>query len=75
MKNFQEYVENMDSINGNVSNPKALPDESKSMKKTRSYNFRSLMKEGSKRFLPTTVAAAESRGNPEDINSNGDQAV
>lgn len=83
MKNFQAYVENMENkenmentenMSGNSSNQKALPDKSKSMK-IRSFNFRSLMKEGSKRFLPATVAAAERRGNPEEISSNGDQVV
>lgn len=76
MKNFQSYDENVDSIGTSVTMPKSGSDKSKSIKKARSYNFRSLMKEGSKRFLgPTSAASAERRGTPEDITSNGEQAV
>lgn len=90
LKGFQAYIESLDNASrnptipealpdsiesGNLSNPKAVPDSNKSMRKMRSYNIRNFMKEGSKRFLPTTVAAAEKRGNPEDNPSNAIHAV
>lgn len=67
-------MENMERTSGNLSNQPVLSARSKTMKKMTS-NIRSLMIEGSKRFLPTTVPASEKHGNSEDIGSNGDQAV
>jgi hypothetical protein len=72
MKNLQAYMETLGAgQNDSVS------DKSKSMKmKSRSHTFRSLMRQSSNRFFPTTVPAAERQENSEGITPNvGDEAV
>lgn len=71
MKNFQAYIETM-----GWNQKDGLPDKSKSIKlKSRSFNFRSFMREGSNRFFPPTVPASERRENSEMIPNVGDEAV
>ena len=69
MKNLQAYAAEM-------SGSGRSRDKSKSIKKGKSFNFRSLIREGSNRFNPTVVATAEKSESPEkEITPTVDQVV
>ncbi|KAG0631565.1 hypothetical protein M758_1G262900 [Ceratodon purpureus] len=72
MKNLQTYAAEMGR---NSNRQKDLQDKNKSIKKSRSFNFRALMKEGSNRFNPTVVAATDRSEDPKEITPNADQVV
>lgn len=77
MKNLQAYMESrsQEGAFGDISRQKDSRDRTKSIKKSRSFNFRTLLTEGSNRFMPTAVAAPEGARNVKEINFNGDLPV
>jgi len=58
-KNLLIYIDDMD---GSASRRKEARDKSKSIKKSKSFNFLNLIKEGSNRLNHTAVAAADKSG-------------
>jgi hypothetical protein len=72
MKNLQAYATD---LGGNSNRQKDSRDKSKSIKKGKSFNFLSMMREGSNRFTPTVVAAAENSESPKEITPSVDQVV